>query len=283
MKQWIEKASHLTESLPYIRRFSGKIFVVKCGGAAMTDAASIKAIMQDIALLHFCGIRPVIVHGGGPEISAMCQSLQIPVQFVDGQRVTDEATLEVVQMVLLGKTNRSIVSALNQIGVKAVGVSGQDASFIRVKPYGDLGYVGEITELDSAFIFKLLAENYLPVISPIGSDHQGQHYNINADSAAGVIATALSAEKLIFLSDVDGIYADVNDPASRISAIKADNIKDYMQVGSISGGMVPKLKACLQAIEEGVPSAHILDGKIPHSLLLEIFTDEGVGTVITAL
>lgn len=284
MKNWVEKASHLIEALPYIRHFYGKTFVVKCGGAAMIDSAQMQTIMQNIALLHFCGIRLVIVHGGGPEITAMCERLNIPVNFSNGQRVTDDAAMEVVQMVLIGKTNRAIVTALNQFGVKAVGLSGQDSSIIQVKKLtseNDLGHVGEVTKIDTKLINTLLAENFLPIISPIGIDSQGQAHNINADAVASAVAGALSAEKIIFLSDVNGIYADVNDPSSRLSTVTKATLKNWLQEKRVSGGMIPKLQACLQALDQGVRFAHILDGKMPHSLLLEIFTDQGVGTLLT--
>lgn len=286
MQTYIDKASHLVEALPYIRRFSGKIFVVKCGGAAMVTDTALQSIMQDIALLYFCGIRPVIVHGGGPEISAMCERLQIPTQFAQGQRVTDAATMEIVQMVL-SKTNSNLVTALNRSGINAIGISGQDASCLQAKKFTsedntiDLGFVGEITTVNATFVKTLLAGNFLPVISPVGIDQHGQFYNINADIAAGAIAGALAAEKLLVLSDVNGIYADVKNPATRLSALNAQQLKDMLQEKILSGGMIPKLQACLQALERGVPSAHILDGKMPHSLLLEIFTDQGIGTLIT--
>jgi acetylglutamate kinase len=287
MQQYIEKASHLIEALPYIRRFYGKIFVVKCGGAAMTDITQLQHIMRDIALLHFCGIRPVIVHGGGPDISAMCERLQIPTQFAHGQRVTDAATMEIVQMILTGKNNKALVTALNQFGVKAVGISGQDASLLQAEKIitanddADLGYVGNITAVDTQLITTLLAKNFLPVIAPVATSVTGQAYNINADIAAGAIATALAAEKLIYLSDVNGFYTDIKDPGTRINAVKKETVKSWLQEKKITGGMIPKLQSCLQALDEGVSCAHILDGNMSHSLLLEIFTDQGIGTLIS--
>ncbi len=290
MKQYIDKASNLIEALPYIRRFYGKIFVIKYGGAAMTDMQWMQQVMQDIALMYFCGIRPVIVHGGGPEISAMCERLQLPTQFAQGQRVTDEATMEVVQMVLLGKTNRALVTALNQHGVKAIGLSGQDAAFLQTEKLInaahaesiDLGWVGNIVGVDTAFVTNLISNNYVPIIAPIGVDAQGQAYNVNADLAAGAIAGALSAEKLVILSDVNGLYADAKNPETRLSIIKTETVTTLLQENRISGGMIPKLQACLRALEKNVSCAHILDGKMPHSLLLEIFTNEGIGTMVTA-
>lgn len=288
MQAYIDKATNLIEALPYIRRFSGKIFVVKCGGAAMTDALVMQSIMQDIAMLYFCGIRPVIIHGGGPEISAMCERLQLPTQFAHGQRVTDAATMEIVQMVLLGKTNCALVSALNQLGVNAIGLSGHDAAFLQAKKFTghtkdeiDLGFVGEITTVNTTLINTLLSGNFLPIITPIGVDGEGRTYNINADTAAGAIASAIAAEKLLVLSDVNGVYADEKNPDTRHSTLTVHKLKTWLEQGGLSGGMIPKLRACLHALEQGVPSAHILDGKMPHSLLLEIFTDQGIGTLIT--
>lgn len=288
----IERISHLIDAFPYIRQFCGKTFVVKCGGAAITDLIQMQNMMQDIALLHFCGIHSIIIHGGGPEISTMCDRLQIPTQFSNGQRVTDATTMEIVQMVLVGKTNGALVTALNQLGVKAVGLSGQDAAFFQAKKFTypeeyslqntDLGFVGDVVAIDPKLITTLLTAGFVPVIAPIGVDGQGQTYNVNADIAAGAMASSLAAEKLIILSDVNGVYADLNDPSTRLSSVKTNLIKHWLQEGDISGGMIPKLEACVRAIEQGVSSAHILDGKIQHSLLLGIFTDEGVGTVITS-
>jgi acetylglutamate kinase len=285
MQESITKASHLIETLAYIRRFSGKTFVVKCGGSALTDLTQMQNIMRDLAWLQFCGIKLVLVHGGGPDISSLCEKLQLPVQFSQGQRVTDAATMEVVQMVLLGKTNRALVTTLNQLGVKAVGFSGQDSAFIKVKPWSteccNLGYVGEIINVDTNLLHTLLAENYFPVIVPIGVDFTGQAYNVNADFSAAAIAVALAAEKLIILSDVDGYYADATNPASRLDHIHTTLIEEWLTAGKIDGGMIPKLQACLTALKQTVKSCHLLDGKMPHSLLLEIFTGQGVGTLIT--
>ncbi|HEX4044599.1 MAG TPA: acetylglutamate kinase [Gammaproteobacteria bacterium] len=296
MQQLFTKASHLIEALPYIRRFYGKTFVVKCGGAAMVDEKHIQTLMQDIALLHFCGIRMVVVHGGGPDISALCDRLNIKTQFSNGLRVTDAETMEIVQMVLMGKTNRALVTALNQLGVKAVGLSGQDAACLQVVKAGstasdsttnaqtesvDLGYVGEIKAIDPSFINTLLSASFLPVIAPIGVDEGGQAYNINADIAAGAIAGALQAKKLVVLSDVNGVYLDLHDPSTQISTVNCETVRTWLQEKRIVGGMIPKLQACLTALEQGVTNAHILDGKMPHSVLLEVFTDHGVGTLIT--
>lgn len=289
MHSIIAKADHLVEALPYIRCFYGKTVVIKYGGAAMTDVARVNQVMQDIALLHFCGMRPVIVHGGGPEISELCERLGMAVRFSNGQRVTDAETMQVVRMVLLGKINFSLVSALNQQGVKAVGVAGQDGGLLRAKKFTspvdaseDLGLVGEIEAVDVTLLTTLVASGFVPVIAPIGMDSNGQAYNINADTVAGAIAGALTAEKLIFLSDVNGLYADINNPETRINAIDMDSIQAGLQSAHFKTGMIPKLTACVQALKQGVSRVHILDGKISHGLLLEIFTHEGMGTVITA-
>ena len=282
----MEYTSNFLASCSSISDVVGKIIVIKCGGAAMVESVDMKKILQDIAFLHRGGIRPVIVHGGGPEITSWCDRLQRPTQFINGQRITDKETLEIVQMVLFGKTNRSIVSQLSQCGVRAVGLSGQDASFINAKKHvdsagGDLGYVGEITSLDPTLVHQLLAYHYVPVISPIGIDKHGQAYNINADTVAGAIATSLGAERLIFLSDVNGLYKDSRDPTTRIDFLKTETLNYFLQAGLVSGGMIPKLRACLHAITDGVSSAHILDGKMPRSLI-DIFNNKSIGTCITA-
>lgn len=277
------KASNLIEALPYIRHFYKKTIVIKCGGAVLIEPDYMQTMMQDIALLYYCGIRPVIIHGGGPEISQMCTQLQIPVEFNNGQRVTDAATLEIVQMILLGKTNRTLVNILNQQGLKAVGISGHDSHFLQAKKLGnetDLGFVGEVAAVQTQLIDTLLEKNFIPVIAPIGVDEHGQAYNINADTAAAAIASSLNAEKLIILSDVCGLYADLNDPATHVSSLSPVTAKSWMQQQKISGGMIPKIDACVKAVEQGVATAHILNGKLPHSLLLEIFTDQGIGTMI---
>lgn len=287
MSHHIEKASALVEALPYIQRFNQKIFVIKCGGAAITNSAQMHSIMRDAALLHCCGIRVVIVHGGGPDISALCAQMQIETQFVEGQRVTDAATMAVVQMVLIGKTNKSLVAALNQYGAKAVGICGQDARCLTAEKISsssselDLGFVGQIKEIDTKLIYTLLDAHFLPVIAPVSSDMNGQAYNINADIAAGAIASALKAEKFIYLSDVNGVYANPKDPNTSINEIDKTTVKRWLAEKTITGGMIPKLQSCVDALDSGVTSAHILDGNMPHSLLLEIFTHQGIGTFIT--
>lgn len=289
MKQYIDKAANLIEALPYIRKFYGKVVVIKYGGAAMTDANYVENVMRDIAWLHFCGIYPVVVHGGGPEISQLCERLNIPVRFASGQRITDEQTLEIVQMVLLGKINAQLVAALNQHGVKAVGISGHDANFLQAKKllftadnaHVDLGFVGDVTGVDSKLITTLLTAGFVPVIAPIGKDANGIIYNINADTVASHIAGALSAEKLVLLSDVNGLYEHKDDTDTRIDCIDIATIQHWINDGRITGGMIPKINACTNALNKGVKHVHILDGKIQHSLLLEIFTDAGIGTMVT--
>ncbi len=290
MQEPTYKAANLVEALPYIQRFYGKIVVIKYGGAAMTDTGPLKNVMQNIALLHFCGMRIVIVHGGGPEISQHCERLQLPVKFHQGLRITDEETMAVTQMVLLGKVNASLVKMLNTHRVQAVGLSGLDAGFLQARKAEpatqgaqaavDLGFVGEVAQVDTTLIKTLLDKNFLPVIAPIGMDQNGVSYNINADFVAGAIAGALQAEKLVLLSDVNGLYADPTDPNTRISTITRSIVEELLQTNKITGGMIPKLRACLYALQQGIHCAHILDGRIQHSLLLEIFTDQGIGTMI---
>ena len=286
MEEFIAKARILIEALPFIRTFNKKIFVIKCGGAALVDPEQMRSIMRDVALLHFCGIQPIVVHGGGPDISEMCQRLSLPVQFHEGCRVTDSDTMDIVQMVLIGKTNKALVNALNHWGAKGVGISGLDAHCIQAEKASnsntDLGFVGQISQLDLSLIHSLLKENLLPVIAPVGVDPtSGQAYNINADLVAEAIAGALKAEKLIVLTDVNGLYEDVNDPSTRISRISKTDLISLLQEKTIQGGMIPKLQSCLQALEKGIACVHMIDGKMPHSLLLEIFTDQGIGTLIT--
>ena len=290
MYNTIEKAAILIEALPYIRSFAGKTVVIKYGGAAMTSKALQDAVMQDITLMKFCGMKPVIVHGGGPEISSLSKQMGIEPQFIDGLRVTDAATMDIVQMALLGKTNRSIVTQLNQHGAGAIGLSGQDSHLLRAKKRMhqhiktnkliDLGFVGDVEAVNSNIIETLTAQGYVPVIAPIGVDANGQAFNINADSVAGEIAAALKAEKLVFLTDVEGIYADKNNPASLVNQLSVNDAKKWIQTGKLAGGMIPKLQACIHALTTGTQRVHIIDGRVQHSLLLEIFTDKGIGTMV---
>jgi len=275
-----QKASILVEALPYIRRFAGRTVVVKYGGNAMSDDLTLFA--EDVVLLHSVGIKVVVVHGGGPQIKSLLDRLGIESRFVDGLRVTDAATLDVVRMVLVGKVNRDIVGALNQHGPVAVGVSGEDATLLQVtaaRP--ELGFVGEVNEVSTGVLDRLLAQDLVPVVATIGVDVGGQSYNINADTAAGAIAEALGAEKLVYLTDIEGIRRDVADPSSSISTIAADDLQSLIADGTVTEGMIPKVASCVAAVKGGVGHAHILDGRVPHALLLEIFTDEGIGTMVT--
>ncbi|HEY8346662.1 MAG TPA: acetylglutamate kinase [Symbiobacteriaceae bacterium] len=286
----IDKAAVLAEALPYIREFWGKTVVIKYGGAAMAAADLKDAVMQDIALMKYVGMNPIVVHGGGPEVSAMCRRMGIESTFVDGLRVTDAATMEVAQMVLVGKTNRDIVTHLGRQGVKAVGLSGQDAGLITATKHlhrsvrtgepVDLGYVGDVAAVDVEVLKALTAAGFVPVIAPIGLGPDGQPYNINADTVAGAIAAAMRAAKLVLLTDVEGVRADKDDPSSLLSRVTVDEIRTWMAQGRLEGGMIPKLQCCITALEAGVERVHIIDGRIPHSLLLEIFTHEGVGTMV---
>ncbi len=292
MNGLIEKANVLIEALPYIRTFFGKTFVIKYGGNAMVNEDLKRAVMLDVILLKYVGVNPVLVHGGGPEIDAWMRRVGKTPAFVSGLRVTDAETMEIVQMVLVGKINQEIVSLINRYGGKAVGLSGKDANLIvaRRRPPEpvsgggtvDLGCVGEIETINPHMIQVLTREGYIPVISSIGVGYEGESYNINADEVAGELAAALKADKLIMLTDVEGIFADPRDPASLISALEVDRARQMIQEGRIAGGMIPKVSACIRAMEGGVPRTHIIDGRTMHSLLLEIFTDKGIGTMVVA-
>jgi acetylglutamate kinase len=277
-----ERAALLVEALPYIRRFSGSVVVVKYGGNAMTEPALAERFAEDVVLLHAVGLRPVVVHGGGPQIGALMERLGMVPEFRDGRRVTDADTLDVARMVLVGKVNLDIVSAINVHGPLAVGVSGEDANLITaaVRDPG-LGFVGEVTHVNPGIIERLLAEHLIPVISTIGTDIAGQPLNINADAVAGAVAAELTAEKIIYLSDVPGLLRDPTDPTSLIDHVTAPGLEALIDDGTVGGGMIPKLGACLAALAGGVRSAHLLDGRVPHVLLLELFTDAGIGTMIT--
>jgi acetylglutamate kinase len=283
-----QKSSILVEALPYIRRFRGTTVVVKYGGNAMPastpgEPADLTLFAEDVVLLHSVGIKVVVVHGGGPQIKAMLDKLGIESRFVDGLRVTDADTLDVVRMVLVGKVNRDIVGALNTYGPIAVGISGEDASLLQVTQADPaLGFVGEVCDVDTGVIDRLLTEDIVPVIATIGVDEGGQAFNVNADTAAGAIADALGAQKLVYLTDIEGIRRDVDDPSSLISTITADELDGLVADGTVTSGMIPKVASCVAAVKGGVGHAHILDGRVPHALLLEIFTDEGVGTMVTA-
>lgn len=278
-------ADVLVEALPYIRRFAGKTVVVKYGGNAIAgtskhDALSLFA--QDIVLMHAIGICPVVVHGGGPQINEMLARVGVESTFVDGRRVTDAQTMEIVRMVLLGQVNPQIVAAINTHGTVAVGVSGEDAGLIRAVPRGEgLGFVGDVSRINPEVLIRLLDDGFVPVVSTVGVDESGQAFNINADSVAGAIAEALHAEKIIYLTDIEGLRKVVDDPATLIQRITADELVLLVDNGTVAGGMIPKVESCIQAVRGGVKGAHILDGRIPHVLLLELLTDSGVGTMIT--
>lgn len=286
MKDLQLRAQMLIEALPYIQKWSGKTIVVKYGGAAMTDPTLKAEVARDLALLRYVGILPVVVHGGGPSISEMMRRLGKEPEFIEGCRVTDEETMRIVQMVLVGEINQDLVAAINAAGARAVGLSGKDANLIvackKESPVGDLGLVGEVVSVDRSVIDVLTHAGYVVVISSIGVGPSGESYNINADTAAGDIAVALEAVKLIALSDVPGVLRDVNDPSSLISEMTLAEVRAALADGTVGKGMIPKLESCLRAVEGGVPYAHLIDGRIPHALLMELFTDEGVGTMIRA-
>ncbi|MGI9861107.1 acetylglutamate kinase [Moorella naiadis] len=288
----LEKTGILIEALPYIRQFYGKTVVIKYGGHAMVNCELKKAVMQDAVLMHLVGMRPVIVHGGGPEITSMLKRLGKQSQFIQGQRVTDAETMEIVEMVLVGKINKEIVANLHRYGGKAIGLCGKDGHLIEaskqvahVQKDGaemdlDLGYVGQVEQINPGIIETVIAEGYIPVVAPIGVGPEGESYNINADLVAGELAVALQADKLVLLTDVEGILADRDDPASLISSLEVDRVPELIQQGVIAGGMIPKVNCCIRALEGGVKKTHIIDGRIPHSILLEVFTDTGVGTMV---
>lgn len=286
MNGLIQRANILIEALPYIQKLSGKTVVIKYGGNAMTDTEITRTIMQDIVLLKYVGVNPIVIHGGGPEISRMLESLNIESKFHNGLRITDEDSIDVVEMVLTGRINNNIVSEINMLGGKAVGLCGKDAKLIEAEKKApvdnvDLGYVGEIKSINTRVLDLLSQDEYIPVVAPIGIGPDGQSYNINADTVAGDIAAALKAEKLIFLTDIDGIYREPGNPESLVSVIMIDEVYRLIDKDVISGGMIPKVMGCIKGIEEGVNRTHILNGTLPHPILLEIFTDTGIGTMVT--
>ena len=275
------KAGVLAEALPYIREFSGKTVVVKYGGHAMDDPAIAELFAQDVVLMRLVGMNPVVVHGGGPQISDLMRRLGKEPEFVDGMRVTDAETIDIARMALMGKVNRDIVTSLNQHGSYAMGLSGEDAGLLRVVPRDPrLGFVGDVSRVDPAVLERVLREELIPVIATIGVDDAGQAYNVNADAAAGAIAAALRAEKLVYLTDVAGIYEDFGDDSSLISETDVAGLQRLLSAGKVGEGMIPKVRSCIDALEHGVHRAHVLDGRVAHALLLEFFTREGVGTVI---
>ena len=277
------QAQLLIQALPYIRQFAGQTVVIKYGGNAMIDENLKRAVMTDIVLMRYVGINPILVHGGGPEVSDAMRRMGKEPQFIGGLRVTDAETMEIVEMVLTGKTNKNIVAHLNREGAQAVGLSGKDANLmvaVRETEHGDIGFVGRISGINPQIIHTLVAGGYVPVISSVAVGADGAAYNVNADTAASALAVALGASKLILLTDVEGLYRDFSDKSSLISALTTVEARELMATGAIDSGMTPKLEACVDAVEDGVPRAHIIDGRRPHALLIEIFTDAGIGTMV---
>ncbi len=285
LEKYLQKAEVLIEALPYIQKFNRKIIVVKYGGSAMSDEELQKNVIKDVTLLKLVGFKPIIVHGGGKAISKWVNKVGKEAEFVNGLRVTDAETMEIAEMVL-GRVNKSLVSMVQELGVKAVGISGKDGGLLKVdKKYSngqDIGFVGDVKEVDAKILYDLLENDFLPIVAPIGMDDNFDTYNINADDAACAIAKAVGADKLVFLTDVEGLYRDFNDKSTFISRLTASEADDLIGSGIIGGGMLPKLNNCTSAIKNGVSRVHILDGRVPHCLLLEVFTKQGVGTAIIA-
>ncbi len=283
MELWLQKANVLIEALPYIQRFHGKTIVVKYGGSAMVDHELKKNVIRDVALLKLVGFRPIIVHGGGKEITRWINKIGLETQFVNGLRVTDKPTMEVAEMVL-NRVNKGLVSMMEKVGLKAVGISGKDGTVLQVEKKlsggRDIGFVGEVKKVNPALLNTLLDNDFIPVICPIGSDAEYHSFNINADDAACAIAKAMQAAKLVFLTDIEGVYRDPKDPSSLISEMTLPEAREFLASGNAGGGMLPKIQNCIDAIEAGVSRVHILDGRIEHSLLLEFFTNKGIGTAI---
>ncbi len=279
----LEKANVLIEALPYIQRFQGKTIIVKYGGSAMVDNELKQEVIRDVALLKLVGFRPIIVHGGGKAITSMIDRLDLETRFVNGLRVTDADTMEVAEMVL-NRVNKGLVSMMEQLGLKAVGISGKDASLLKVEQKfaggEDIGFVGEVKKVNPEILTNLLENDFIPVVCPIGFDEEFNSFNINADDAACAIAKAMKASKLAFLTDIEGVYEDPKKPESLISQMTVSQAKDFLASGHAGGGMLPKIQNCIDAIESGVSRVHILDGRQPHSLLLEFFTNKGIGTAI---
>ncbi len=277
-----KKAEVLIEALPYIQKFNRKIIVVKYGGSAMSDEELQRHVIQDVTLLKLVGFKPIIVHGGGKAISSWVRKTGKEAQFINGLRVTDKETMEIAEMVL-GRVSKNLVTMVEELGVKAVGISGKDSAMLKVKKRlsggQDIGYVGEITKVDPKILFDMMDNDYLPIVAPIGLDDQFETYNINADEAACAIAKAVGADKLVYLTDVEGLYRDFEDKSSFISRISVTEAEELIADGMIGGGMLPKLSNCTDAVRGGVKRVHILDGRVPHSILLEIFTNKGNGTM----
>jgi acetylglutamate kinase len=289
----LEKAAILVEALPYIEKFQGKTVVIKYGGHAMVECELKKAVMQDIILMKYVGMNPVLVHGGGPEITEMMKKLNKKAEFVNGLRVTDKETAEIAEMVLVGKLNKEIVSMINRLGGRAAGLSGKDGSLIKAgkklasgkdeqgeEVLYDIGFVGEVEQVNPELLQILMEKGYIPVVAPTGAGAAGETYNINADFVASSLAGALQADKLVLLTDVEGIFRDMSDRTTLISSLVRSRVEDYIDQGIISGGMIPKVQCCVEALDQGVNKTHIIDGRIPHAILLEIFTDQGIGTMV---
>ena len=274
----------LSEALPYIQKFANRTIVIKYGGAAMKDGNLKAGVIRDIVFLSCVGVRPIVVHGGGPEINIWLNKLGIEPQFKDGLRVTDADTMDVVEMVLVGRVNKELVSLINQAGASAVGLCGKDSNLIQARPVGKegIGFVGEVSNVNPELIQSLVDNGYVPVISSVAADEKGQAYNINADTVAGEIAASLNAEKLILLTDTPGILENYRDPSTLLTKLDINKSRKLIEDGIVAGGMIPKVNCCVRSLAQGVGAAHILDGRIPHALLLEIFTDEGIGSMIVA-
>lgn len=274
----------LSEALPYIQQFAGRTIVVKYGGAAMKDSSLKETVIRDVVFLACVGLRPVVVHGGGPEINSWLDKLGIEPQFKNGLRVTDADTMDVVEMVLVGRVNKELVSLINQAGGKAVGLCGKDGNLIKARPQGDeaIGFVGEVMATDVKLLESLVEKGYIPVVSSVAADETGQAYNINADTVAGELAAALGAEKMILMTDTLGILQNYQDPTTLLAKLDIQLARELIEKGTVSGGMIPKVNCCVRSLAQGVKAAHIIDGRIPHALLLEIFTDAGIGSMIVA-
>jgi acetylglutamate kinase len=279
-----DRVQVLSEALPYLQSFAGRTIVVKYGGAAMKDSTLKDKVIRDIVFLSYVGLRPVVVHGGGPEINFWLEKLGIEPQFKNGLRVTDAPTMEVVEMVLVGRVNKELVSLINKAGGQAVGLCGQDGNLIEARPQGEdgIGFVGEVHSVNIRLVSNLVEKGYIPVISSVAADDTGQAYNINADTVAGELAAALGAEKLILLTDTAGILRDYHDPSTLIYKLDIQQARNLIEEGVVSGGMIPKVNCCVRSLAQGVRAAHIIDGRIPHALLLEIFTDSGIGSMLVA-
>ena len=280
-EKYLEKAAVLVEALPYIQKFNRKVIVVKYGGSAMVDENLKKSVISDVTLLKLVGFKPIIVHGGGKDISAAFEKSGMPVEFKNGLRVTPDDAMELVRMVLVGSVNRRLVDAINVHGHLAVGVSGGDGCTIRATQLDpELGRVGEVTSIDPTYLEHLINDDYIPIVASVAAGDDGKPFNINADIAAGHLAAALHAHKIIFLSDVDGLYKDFSDKDTLISSLTSEEARDLVESGTLSSGMIPKIEACLAALDAGIPAAHIINGTMPHALLLELLTDHGVGTMM---